>query len=257
MIVLKNVKQIEKIRKACSLVAEGLSEIKKMAQPGVLTLDLDAWAENFCYDHGALPAFKGYRNFPYTLCSSVNSEIVHGFPKKSPLLEGDILSIDFGVLLDGYYGDSAFTLPIGKVSDEASHLISIGKECLYKGIKATKEGNRLNQISHAIQSHAEGNGYNVVRKYVGHGVGAYLHEDPQIPNYTKDPNGGVLLKHGMVLAVEPMILQFKQETVTNKNKWTVRTKDNGLAVHWEHTVVLTNKGMEILTLRKGEVYELY
>ena len=252
MIVLKNVEQIDKIKKACRLVAEGLSKIKKMAQPGVLTLDLDTWAEGFCFDNGAFPAFKGYKDFPYTLCTSINSEIVHGLPKKSPLLEGDILSVDFGVILDGYYGDSAFTIPIGEVSDEASHLMRTGQECLYKGIKAAQEGNRLNQISHAIQSHAEDNGYTVVRKYVGHGVGAQLHEDPQIPNYTDKPTEGILLKQGMVFAIEPMILQFRQETITRRNKWTVKTEDNGLAVHWEHTVALTNKGIEVLTTRKGK-----
>lgn len=252
MIVLKNVEQIKKIKNACRLVATGLSKIKKMAQPGVQTLELDTWADNFCFENGALPAFKGYRDFPNTLCTSVNSEIVHGIPNKSLLMEGDILSVDFGMILDGFYGDSTITIPIGEVSEEATHLIKIGQECLYKGIKAAKIGNRLNQISHAVQAHAESNGYSVVRKYVGHGVGADLHEDPQIPNYTDKPNEGVMLRKGMVFAIEPMLLQFGQETITRRNRWTVRTKDDGLAVHWEHTVALTDKGIEVLTTRKGK-----
>lgn len=256
MIVLKNSEQIKKIRRSCELVAKGLSQISKLAQPGILTIELDSWAEQFCYDNNALPAFKGYKNFPCTLCTSINSEVVHGIPNKSPLLDGDILSVDFGVLLDGFYGDSAITIPIGKsASKEASHLISIGQECLYEGIKQAYEGNRLNNISHAIQTHAEKNGYSVVRKFVGHGVGANLHEEPQIPNYTDKPGEGILLKKGMVLAIEPMVLQFEHHVKTRRNGWTVLTEDGGLAVHWEHTVAITDKGTEVLSSRKGiEIY---
>jgi methionyl aminopeptidase len=252
MIVLKNLEQIEKIRRSCSLVSIALSKIQEMTQPGISTEELDSWAENFCYKNGAKPAFKGYKNFPYTLCTSVNSEVVHGMPGDLILKDGDILSVDFGVLLDGYYGDSAITIPVGNVSPEALHLIKTGQECLYKGIEQVYEGNRLNQISHAIQSNAEENGYSVVRQYVGHGIGADLHEPPQIFNFTKKPNEGVLLKRGFVIAIEPMVLQFSDRVTEQKDGWTVRTKDDGLAVHWEHTVAITEKGTEILTLREKE-----
>lgn len=252
MIVLKNLKQISKLRKSCYLTAKALSKIKEMAKPGISTIELDNWAENFCYENGALPGFKGYKNYPNALCTSLNSEVVHGLPNNKPLKEGDILSVDFGVLLDGYYGDSAITIPIGKVSDEALRLIKTGQECLYKGIEQTREGNRLNQISYAIQSHAEKNGYSVTRKHVGHGIGLDLHEEPSIANHTKKPKEGVILKRGLVIAIEPMLLQYGHEV--DEKGWTVTTKDGGLAVHWEHTVAITEKGVEILTLRKGENY---
>jgi methionyl aminopeptidase len=252
MIVLKNLEQIKKLRKSCHLTAEALSEIKEMVRPGISTIELDSWAENFCYKNGALPGFKGYKNYPNALCTSLNSEVVHGLPNDRPLKEGDILSVDFGVLLDGYYGDSAITIPVGKVSDEALRLIKTGQECLYKGIEQTSEGNRLNQISHAIQSHAEKNGYSVIRKFVGHGIGKNLHEEPSIANHTKKPNEGIILKRGLVIAIEPMVLQYNNEVY--ENGWTVATVDGGLAVHWEHTVAITEKGMEILTLREGEDY---
>lgn len=255
MIVLKNLEHIEKIRKSCRLVATGLSKIKKMAQPGVTTMELDTWAENFCYENGAEPAFKGYKNYPFTLCTSVNSEIVHGMPRKSVLVKGDILSVDFGVLLDGFYGDSAITIPIGNVKKETNRLVRVGQECLYEGIKQAYKGNRLNNISHALQTYAEKHGYSVVRKFVGHGVGAKLHEDPQIPNYTDKPGEGIELKSGMVLAIEPMLMEKDYKTKTRRNGWTVITEDGGLAAHWEHTVLITDTGTEVLTTRKGkEIY---
>lgn len=256
MIVLKNLKQIKKIRKACSLTAIGLSNMEKMAKPGVSTVELDTWAENFCYENGGMPGFKGYKDYPYSICASLNSEIIHGFPNENQLIEGDILSIDFGVLIDGFYGDSAITIPIGNISKEAADLNRVGEECLYHGIKKASPGNRVNNISYAIQTHAEKHGYSVVRKYVGHGVGLNLHEEPQIPNHTKHPNDGVELKPGMVIAIEPMLLQYKYETKSKSNGWTISAEDEGLAVHWEHTVLITDKGTEILTSRKGkETYE--
>lgn len=255
MIVLKNSEHIEKIRRSCRLTAIGLSNIKKMARPGVTTMELDTWAENFCRENGAEPAFKGYKDYPYTLCTSINSEVVHGMPRKSILVEGDILSIDFGVLLDGFYGDSAITIPIGNVSEEAYRLMNIGQECLYAGIKQAYKGNRLNNVSYALQTYAEKHGYSVVRKFVGHGVGARLHENPQIPNYTNKPGEGIELKAGMVLAIEPMLMEKDYKTSTRRNGWTVVSDDGGLAVHWEHTVLITDTGTEVLTTRKGkEIY---
>ncbi len=250
MIVLKNLEHIEKIRKSCKLVATGLSQLSKMAKPGVTTMELDTWAEQYCYDHGAEPAFKGYKKYPYTLCTSVNSEIVHGMPRKSPLIRGDILSIDFGVLLDGFYGDSAITIPIGNVKKETKRLIKIGEDCLYLAIGQAYKGNRLNNISWAIQSFAEKNGYSTVRKFVGHGIGAELHEDPQIPNHTDKPGEGIELKSGMVLAIEPMLMEGDFKSTTRRNGWTSITADGGLAVHWEHTVLITDEGVEVLTSRK-------
>ena len=257
MIILKNLAHIEKIRRSCKLVAEGLSRLSEMSQPGITTMELDTWAENFCYKNKAEPAFKGYKNYPFTLCTSVNSEIVHGMPRESTLAKGDILSIDFGVLLDGFYGDSAITIPIGNVKKEASRLIRVGQECLYQGIRQAYKNNRLNNISYALQTYAEKHGYSVVRKFVGHGVGAELHEDPQIPNYTNKPGEGIQLKPGMVIAIEPMIMEKDHKAETKRNGWTVVTADGGLAAHWEHTVLITEEGTEILTSRKGkEFYEL-
>jgi len=257
MIVLKNELQISKIRKSCRLVAKYLKmvEILVKTTDSLTTLMLDELAEEFALDHGAIPAFKGYKNFPYSICACVNNEVIHGMPNDKPLQDGDILSVDYGILLDGYYGDSAITIPIGDVPDSTKKLIKTGQECLYHGINVFCEGSRLNGISHAIQSHAESNGYDVVRDFVGHGVGKNLHEEPQVFNFTNKPKEGVILRRGMVIAIEPMVVTGSYELETDPNRWTVRTKDGKLSVHWEHTVALTGKGMEILTLRKGENYE--
>ena len=259
MIVLKNASQVKKIRKSCKLVAKYLKMVKILTKTtdGITTLMLDDLAEEFAQDHGAVPAFKGYRNFPYSICASVNDEVIHGMPNDKPLQEGDILSVDYGILLDGYHGDSTITVPIGEVSENARKIIKTGQECLYHGIKAFSEGSRLNKIPHAIQTHAESNGYNVIRSFVGHGIGRDLHEDPQVPNFTKKPDDGVMLKKGMVLAIEPMLVEGNYGLKRDDNKWTNRTLDGTLAVHWEHTVALTDKGPEILTLREDENYEPY
>lgn len=253
--ILKTLKEIEKIAKANQLVAEYLQLAIDVVEceDKITTLELDHLAELFTRDSGAVPAFKGYKGFPYSICSSINSEVVHGMPSNKPLQKGDILSIDFGILLDGYYGDSAITIPVGKVSKEAESLIKVGQECLYRGIKQTCEGARLNQISHAIQQHAESNGYGVVRKFVGHGIGKNLHELPQIPNFTKKPNDGIILKRGAVLAIEPMIVAGSYKLLTESDGWTTRTKDGKLAVHWEHTVAITESGPKILSLREDEI----
>ena len=254
MIVLKNEPQIDRIRKACHLVAKYLKLVEDTASEGITTLELDEMATLFAKDNGAIAAFKGYKNFPYSICASVNDEVIHGMPNDRPLQEGDILSVDYGILLDGYYGDSTVTVPIGKVSERASKLIKTGQECLYHGIDAFCEGSRLNEISHAIQSHAESNGYGVIRGFVGHGIGRALHEDPQLFNFTKKPKEGLILHKGMVLAIEPMIVEGTYELKKDNNGWTNRTADGKLAVHWEHTVALTKDGTEILTLREDENY---
>jgi len=254
MIFLKDDLQIDKMRKSGRLVAKYLELVRDTAKPGVTTLELDELATLFAKDNGAIPAFKGYKNFPYSICASVNDEIVHGMPNDRPLQEGDILSVDYGILLDGWHGDSTITIPIGQVSEDAAKLIKTGQECLYRGIDEFREGSHLNQISHAIQSHAESNGYGVIRNFVGHGIGRNLHEKPQIFNFTKKPKEGVILKSGMVFAIEPMIVEGSYNAKTDNNKWTVRTSDGKLAVHWEHTIALTGKGIEILTLREDDNY---
>ncbi len=257
MIFLKDELQIDKMRKSCKLVAKYLQIVIDIVETGdyTTTLELDELAALFAKDNGAIAAFKGYKNFPYSICASVNDEIVHGMPNNKPLQEGDILSVDYGILLDGYHGDSAITVAVGQVPETTTKLIKTGQECLYRGIEAFCEGSRLNQISHAIQSHAESNGYEVVRNFVGHGIGRDLHEQPQIFNFTKKPREGVVLKDGMVFAIEPMIVEGNYGTKTDSNKWTVRTLDGELAVHWEHTVALTGQGIEILTLREDEIYD--
>jgi len=254
MIVLKSDPQINRIRKACRLVAKYLKLVIDTTEAGMTTLELDKMADTFASDNGAISAFKGYKNFPYSICASVNDEIIHGMPNDKPLQEGDILSVDYGILLNGYYGDSTVTIPIGKVSENASKLIKTGQECLYHGIDAFCKGSRLNEISFAIQSHAESNGYGVVRNFVGHGIGRNLHEDPQLFNFTNKPKEGLTLHRGMVLAIEPMIVEGTYELKVDKNGWTNRTMDGKLAVHWEHTVALTKDGAEILTLREDEHY---
>jgi len=256
MIVLKTSQEIEKIRKSCQLVAEYLSMVKAMVEPGIKTADLDELATSFAQDNGALPAFKGYKGYLYSICASVNDVIIHGIPSDKPLQEGDILSVDYGILLDGYYGDSTITVPVGKISKKAELLVKTGQECLYNGIRAFREGARLNQISHAIQTTCEAGGYEPVRSYVGHGIGRVLHEEPQVKNWTRDPAGGVELKKGTVLAIEPIILESKSDVETGPDGWTVHSITKQLSVHWEHTVALTDKGTEILSLRKDEEWDL-
>jgi methionyl aminopeptidase len=252
MIILKTYRHINRTRNACALVAKYLEIVEKEARPGITTKHLDKLATEFAKDHNAIPAFKGYEGFPCSICASVNNEIIHGIPSNRPLREGDILSVDYGILLDGYYGDSAITLAIGEVEDSVAKLIKVGQECLYRGIKKFCEGARLNDISFAIQSYAEDNGYSLIKSYGGHGVGKQLHEDPQLPNFTRRPGEGIAVRKGMILAIEPMILSGSNEVIKDKNNWTVLTKDGGLSVHWEHTVALTEKGTEVLTKRQNE-----
>lgn len=246
MIILKVPWEIEKMRVSNAIVAEVLAAIKKIIKPGITTLQLNALAEELCMKKGAMPAFKGYRGYPFSLCVSINEEVVHGFPSKRRLREGDIVSLDFGVAYDGYYGDAATTIPVGKVSKRAEMLLKVTEEALYKGIRAMGVGNRLYDISAAIQEHVEEHGYSVVRQFVGHGIGSSLHEEPQVPNFG-EKGQGLQLKEGMVLAIEPMVNEGTYEVEILSDGWTVVTKDRKLSAHFEHTVAITKNGPQILS----------
>jgi methionyl aminopeptidase len=247
MIILKSLQEIEKIRKACLIVADVLDAIRGMVRPGVTTQALDEFAERFIVAAGAKPAFKGYRGYPKTLCTSVNHEVIHGIPSKSAVLkQGDIIGIDVGTILDGFYGDAAITLPVGTITPEAERLMRVTEESLSRGIAQAQAGNRLYDISHAVQKHVESNGYSVVRDFVGHGIGRNLHEDPQIPNFG-DPGQGPRLKPGMVLAIEPMVNVGGSATVTQEDNWTAVTADGSLSAHFEHTIAVMQDGPWILT----------
>ena len=250
MVILKSPQEIARLRKSNQIVAEILRELELEIEPGVSTHFLNNLAERLTLEQNARPAFKGYRGYPYTLCTSVNNGVVHGFPSKAALKEGDILSIDFGVLYDGNYGDAAITVGVGKISEIARRLIRATKEALYRGIGKALPGGRLSDISHAIQSHVERDGFSVVRKFVGHGIGSSLHEEPQIPNFGK-PGTGVRLKPGMTLAIEPMVNEKDYEVKILDDGWTAVTKDGSLSAHFEHTVAITDKGSVILSTRDG------
>lgn len=228
-------------------MAQALQRLKEAIRPGVTTGELDRLAEDFIRRHGGMPAFKGYRGYPASLCVSVNEEVVHGIPGDRKLREGDIVSLDLGVVMEGYYGDAAITVPVGEISEEARRLLKVTEEALYKGIEQARPGKRLSDISYAIQKHVEGAGFSVVRDFVGHGIGRELHEDPQVPNFGP-PNQGPRLQPGMVLAIEPMVNTGTWKVRILENQWTVVTEDGGLSAHFEHTVAITEKGPEILTL---------
>lgn len=252
-IVYKSKAEIEKIRVSSQLVAETLRRLADAIGPGMTTLELDRMAEAYVAEHGAVPAFKGYRGFPASVCVSINEEVVHGIPSASRRLEeGDIVSLDFGVLKDGYYGDAAVTVPVGKVSEEARRLLRITRDSLYRGIERVKADAHLGDVSHVIQDHAEGAGYFVVRAFVGHGIGSSLHEAPQVPNFGA-PGQGPRLRPGMVLAIEPMVNVGTQDVRVLDDEWTVVTADRSLSAHFEHTVAITDNGTEILTLLDGGV----
>jgi methionyl aminopeptidase len=234
------------MRVPCRIVAEILEILKGAAQPGVTTSSLNLIAEKEAGKRGAKPAFKGYSGYPHALCCSPNEQVVHGMPTGRKLAGGDILSIDFGVIYDGYYGDAAVTLPIGEISEKAQRLLRVTEESLDAAIAAARPGNRLSDISYAVQSYVEARGYSVVREFVGHGIGKNLHESPQIPNFGQ-PGRGVRLKAGMVLAIEPMINEKGPEVRVLDDGWTAVTCDGGLSAHFEHTVAITEKGPDILT----------
>jgi len=246
MITCKSEKELNYMRDAGRVVAQTLAELSKAVKAGVPTRELDRMAEEFIVKSGARPAFKGLYGFPYTICASVNEEVVHGFPSLRKLENGDIISIDIGAEINGYYGDSAVTIPVGEVSSEAMRLIKAAEESLYKGIERAREGARLSDISHAIQTCAEGYGYSVVRDFVGHGIGSSPHEEPQVPNFGR-PGRGPRLKAGMTLAIEPMINMGTYEVRTLSNNWTVVTLDAKLSAHFEHTIAVTDGEPEILT----------
>jgi|TARA_B100001971_G_C18264040_1_gene590021 methionyl aminopeptidase len=246
MVVLKSPQEIEKIRKSNEIVSEILQILESEIQPKVNTLYLNDLSEKLAREKNAIPAFKGYRDFPYSLCASVNNVVVHGFPNKVPLQEGDIVSLDFGILFDGYYGDAAKTVAVGKILESTRRLTQVTEESLYKGIEKAVPDGRLSDISHAIQSYAEAGGFSVVRKFVGHGIGGKLHEDPQIPNFGK-PGMGIRLKSGMTLAIEPMVNEKGHDVEVLEDGWTAVTKDGCLSAHFEHTIAITDEGPVILS----------
>lgn len=246
MIVLKTPREIERMRVPCRIVAEILGLLRESVKPGVTTLELEELAIRETKKHKAVPAFKGYAGYPYALCCSPNDRVIHGMPNATPLKEGDILSIDFGVLYDEFYGDSALTLPVGTISDTAKALMTATEESLYCGIDQAVVGGRLYDISSAVQRHVESRGYSIVRDFVGHGIGKQLHEDPQVPNYGV-AGRGISLKPGMVLAIEPMVNCGNYAVKVLQDGWTAVTADGSLSAHFEHTVAVTEHGPEILT----------
>ncbi|MBI3810784.1 MAG: type I methionyl aminopeptidase [Nitrospirae bacterium] len=252
MIILKSPDEVDKIGRAGRIVAEVLQELKSRVKPGMTTLDLDRIAEEGIRKRGGQTAFKGYRGFPATLCASVNNEIVHGIPSKRRLQEGDIIGLDLGAIVEGYYGDAAITVAVGVIGPEVLRLVQVTEESLYRGIEQMKAGNRLSDVSHAVQTHVEAAGYSVVKDFVGHGIGQALHEEPQLPNFGK-PGQGPRLRAGMVLAIEPMVNMGKDSVRVLSDHWTAVTEDGSLSAHFEHTVAITDAGPVILTSNNGRV----
>ena len=250
MIVCKSASEIERMRASNALVADVLAELGAMVAPGVTTADLDAAAERLVRERGAEPAFKGYRGYPATLCASINEQVVHGIPSARKLQDGDIVSLDMGVKLNGFFGDSAVTVPVGNVSDEVMELLRVTEEALDKGIEQVRLGGRISDIGHAIQRHVEGHGFSVVREFVGHGIGASLHEEPQIANYG-EPGRGPRLIEGMVLAIEPMVNMGRPAVRVLSDGWTAVTRDGSLSAHFEHKVAVTKDGPLVLTTRSS------
>lgn len=251
VLIGKEVWEIERIRECCQIVAEVLRLLKQEIRPGVKTSELNEMAEDYIYSCNAIPAFKGYgfekhNPFPASLCISIDDEVVHGIPGQRALVQGEIVSIDVGVKKDGYYGDGAWTFQVGQVSPEKQKLLKVTEESLYKGIEQARLGNHVHDISAAIQQHVESAGFSVVRELVGHGVGKYLHEEPQIPNYGKRGTGAKL-KKGLTLAIEPMVNAGSPNIRVDSDGWTVRTVDHSPSAHFEHTILITEDGPEILT----------
>jgi methionyl aminopeptidase len=246
MIFYKTKEEIELLRKSNQLVSKTLAEVGKLVKPGITTLKLDQRAEEFIRDNGGKPGFLGYKGYPKTLCTSVNSQVVHGIPSLYELKEGDIISIDCGVLLNGYYGDSAYTFALGNINDGIKKLITVTKESLFKGIAVAKQGKRLGDIGYEIQSYCEQEGFSVVREMVGHGLGKNLHESPEVPNFGTRGKG-IKLKKGMVICIEPMINMGKKEIVQDKDGWTIRTADNKPSAHFELAVAINKNEADILS----------
>ncbi len=249
MIQLKTPEEIQTMRKASRVVADTLKLLIQEIKPGMTTQDLDKMAEDSICAKGGIPAFKGYLDFPKTLCASVNEQVVHGIPGKRVLKEGDIIGMDLGAIVDGFYGDSAVTVAVGEIHPRVRELLRVTEEALFKGIEQAVVGNRLSDISHAVQQHAEAAGFSVVTEFVGHGIGRKLHEEPQIPNYGK-PGQGPRLQYGMVFAIEPMVNIGGKAIEILDDKWTAVTKDRSLSAHFEHTIAIQPEGApQILTAR--------
>lgn len=246
MIILKSPEEIEKIAESCRIVAKTLDALKVMVRPGITTKEIEDVADSHIRKRGGVPAFRGYRGYPASICASVNEEVIHGIPSKRVLREGDIVSIDLGVYKDGFYGDGAVTVPVGRIDQDVEKLIRITEESLYLGIENARVGNRVSDISHAIQRHIESQGFAVVRAFVGHGIGRELHEQPQIPNFGL-PGRGLRLREGMTLAIEPMVNAGGHEVLILNDGWTAVTANGKPSAHFEHTVVITIEGPRILT----------
>ena len=249
MIPLKSDAELKKISKSCQIVADVLLELVPLVKPGVTTKELDQAAEKWIHAHGAKSAFKGYRGYPATLCTSINDEVVHGIPSMKKLLAGDIVSIDCGVLYEGFYGDSALTLPVGEIDEESKHLLEVTQRALGAGIQMARVGNTINDVSRAVQECVESAHFSVVRNFVGHGIGRELHEEPQIPNYVVSGESP-RIQEGMVLAIEPMVNAGSPDVVVAEDGWTAFTKDHRRSAHFEHTVAVTRGGTLILTQRE-------
>jgi methionyl aminopeptidase len=251
VIVCRSQAEIEKLRRVNQLVARILAELRQVVVPGITTTDIDELAERRVREAGAEPAFKGYHGYPATVCASVNEQVVHGIPSNRPLVDGDIVSIDMGAKLDGFFGDCAVTVPVGTITPQATELLRVTEEALFRGIDAVRPGARVSDIGAAVQQHVEAQGFSVVREFVGHGIGTALHEEPQVANY--GPAGhGPRLSEGMVIAIEPMVNAGKAAVKVLSDGWTAVTKDKSLSAHFEHTVVVTREGCEILTLLASE-----
>lgn len=246
MIIIKSQDEIEKIARACKIVAEVLRDLIYLVEPGITTKDIEIFVDKILAEKNAIAAFRGYRNYPSSVCTSVNDQVVHGIPSNLRLREGDILSIDLGVYLEGFYGDGAITLPVGKISPSAERLLRVTEDALYIGIEKARPGNRVSDISSAIQRYVESHGYSVVRSFVGHGIGRSLHEEPQVPNYGS-PGQGPRLREGMTLAIEPMVNEGTYDIKILDDGWTAVTADRKLSAHYEHTVAITENGARILT----------
>jgi methionyl aminopeptidase len=248
MIIFKSAAEVEAMRQSARVVAEVLAELEPLVRPGIRTRDLDLYAEKRTRELGAVPAFKGYRGYPASVCVSVNEEIIHGIPSGRILQEGDIVSLDFGVLYEGFYSDSALTVPVGRTSPEALRLIAAAERSFVKGLEQMREGRRLSDVSAAIQASVESEGFSVIRQFVGHGIGRALHEEPQVPNFGA-PGRGPKIRPGMTLAIEPMIAAGGHEVEILEDGWTAVTRDRRLAAHYEHTVAMTENGPEVLSAR--------
>jgi methionyl aminopeptidase len=247
VIIIKSRREIEQLKKSNAIVVEVFQKLRKVIAPGITTKELDQIGEEIILSRGGTPAFKGYRGFPATLCISINEEVVHGIPGQRRLKEGDIVSLDGGVNLNGYFGDAAITFPVGEVDREAQRLLEVTEKALYIGIERARAGNRLFDISFAIQTWVEGHGFSVVRDFVGHGIGKDLHEEPQIPNFGP-PHQGPRLENGMVFALEPMVNEGTYEVKVLSDGWTVVTADGKRSAHFEHSIVITDGGAEILSM---------